>query len=49
MRLGGMQDIGGFRIVVNDIEALLNTKKVLSENIPTSFDLVKIMDYIQRT
>ena len=23
MRLGGMQDIGGFRIVVNDIEALL--------------------------
>ena len=47
MRLGGMQDIGGFRIVVNDIEALLNTKKVLSENIPTSFDLVKIMDYIQ--
>ena len=27
MRLGGMQDIGGFRIVVNDIDALHSVKK----------------------
>ena len=47
MRLGGMQDIGGFRIVVNDINALQNTKKVLTKQVPQSFDFVKIMDYVE--
>lgn len=47
MRLGGMQDIGGFRIVVNDINALQNAKNILTEQVPQSFDLVKIMDYIE--
>ena len=47
MRLGGMQDIGGFRIVVNDIDALQSVKKILAEQIPSSFDLIKIMDYVQ--
>lgn len=47
MRLGGMQDIGGFRIVVNDIDALHSVKKILTEQVPRSFDLIKIMDYVQ--
>lgn len=47
MRLGGMQDIGGFRIVVNDIDALHSVKKILTEQVPGSFDLIKIMDYVQ--
>lgn len=47
MRLGGMQDIGGFRIIVNDIDALHSVKKILTEQVPRSFDLIKIMDYVQ--
>lgn len=47
MRLGGMQDIGGFRIVVNDIETLQKVKIILMEYIPKTFDMVKIMDYVQ--
>lgn len=47
MRLGGMQDIGGFRIVVNDMDALQSVKKILAEQVPSSFDLIKVMDYVQ--
>ena len=47
MRLGGMQDIGGFRIIINDIDSLQKAKNILSKHIPVSFDLVKIMDYVQ--
>lgn len=32
MALGGMQDIGGFRIVVKDVKDLINLKKIIEEN-----------------
>lgn len=47
MRLGGMQDIGGLRIVVNNVEDLKLCQQVLIKKTPQSFDLVKIMDYVQ--
>ena len=48
MRLGGMQDIGGLRIVVNNVEDLKLCKQIVIKNTPQSFDLVKIMDYVQQ-
>lgn len=47
MRLGGMQDIGGFRIVLENMDMLKSCKTILTENIPESFDLIKMVDYVQ--
>ena len=46
MRLGGMQDIGGLRIVFEGIEDLQKARAILDSQVPTSFELVKPMDYI---
>ena len=48
MHLGGMQDIGGLRIVVNNVEDLKSCQQILTNKVPKSFDLVKIMDYVQK-
>ena len=47
MRLGGMQDIGGLRIVVPDIKTHNQALSVLRDTIPSGFELVKIMNYIE--
>lgn len=47
MKLGGMQDIGGLRIVVPTVDALNKALDVLKENVPDSFELVKVMNYIE--
>lgn len=46
MKLGGMQDIGGLRVVVPTVNALNRALDVLNGNIPDSFELVKIVNYI---
>lgn len=46
MRLGGMQDIGGLRVVVPTVNALNRAMNILSENEIESFTLVKVMDYV---
>jgi putative GTP pyrophosphokinase len=47
MALGGMQDIGGFRIVVKDTKDLLKLKTLIEENAKTSrYSLEYIDDYI---
>ena len=46
MGLGGMQDIGGLRIVLDDINILKTVHSILLNNIPKSFDLIKVMDYV---
>ena len=46
MRLGGMQDIGGLRVVVPTVNALNRAMSILSENEIESFKLVKVMDYV---
>ncbi len=46
MGLGGMQDIGGLRIVVEDIETLEQVQEILQNNIPKSFILYKTDDYV---
>ena len=47
MKLGGMQDIGGLRIVVPTVDALNRALDVLKENVPDGFELVKVMNYIE--
>ena len=47
MKLGGMQDIGGLRIVVSDVRTLTQTLTVLRNTIPPEFEIVKIMNYIE--
>lgn len=47
MKLGGMQDIGGLRVVVPTVDALNRALSVLNENTPTGFQLVKIMNYVE--
>lgn len=48
MGLGGMQDIGGLRIVLSDIENLYRTLDILKANVPESFTLKeKINDYVE--
>ena len=47
MKLGGMQDIGGLRIVVPTVNALKRAFDVLKETIPNEFELVKIVNYIE--
>lgn len=46
MRLGGMQDIGGLRIVLSNTESLFNSYNILKSDTPQSFSLEKIVDYI---
>ena len=46
MKLGGMQDIGGLRVVVPTVDALNRALDVLKETKPEGFELVKIMNYI---
>lgn len=48
MGLGGMQDIGGLRIVLKDITDLYKTLSLLKDNVPTDFILKeKIYDYVE--
>lgn len=47
MRLGGMQDIGGFRMVLSDVEDLTTIKKLLEENTLECFTLDHKWDYIE--
>ena len=48
MGLGGMQDIGGLRIVLSDIGNLYRTLDILKANVPESFTLKeKINDYVE--
>lgn len=48
MGLGGMQDIGGLRIVLSDIDNLYKTLELLKNNVPDSYTLKdKISDYVQ--
>lgn len=48
MKLGGMQDIGGIRIVVKDVDSLREMKEILIQNIPQNFtlDVSKVRDYV---
>lgn len=46
MRLGGLQDIGGLRVVLYDIETVNEAKKLLYCNFE-NFELIKINDYIE--
>lgn len=48
MHLGGMHDIGGLRFVLEDMEALNKTYKILQQNIPNEFVIHKIYDYVER-
>lgn len=48
MKLGGMQDIGGLRIVVPDVDNLLQALDVLRNTTLEGFELVKIMNYIEK-
>ena len=41
MRLGGLQDIGGLRIVVSNINTLNKVLSILDNNIPEYFELTK--------
>lgn len=47
MRLGGMQDIGGFRMVLSDVEDLTTVKKLLEGNNFECFTLDHKWDYIE--
>lgn len=47
MKLGGMQDIGGFRIILKDVSSLQKTLTLLSNKIITNFTLEKINNYVQ--
>lgn len=47
MHLGGMQDIGGFRIVLNNVKDLKCCQQILMKETPQSFDFIKIMDYVK--
>ena len=46
MRLGGMQDIGGLRVVLLDTSSLFFAYDILKSTIPESFSLEKAVDYI---
>lgn len=46
MRLGGMQDIGGMRVVVPTVDVLHKALDVLKVIVPEKFQLVKIMNYV---
>ncbi len=46
MRLGGMQDIGGLRVVVTSMQDMSNCIKTITDDSPKSFKLCKIMNYI---
>lgn len=47
MRLGGLQDIGGLRIVVSTMNTLNKALSILENNIPENFELTKApMNYI---
>lgn len=48
MKLGGMQDIGGLRIVVPDVDTLFQALEVLRNTALEGFELVKIMNYIEK-
>ena len=46
MKLGGLQDIGGVRIVMNDIQSLDKLSLALRSFIPNGFELIKENDYV---
>ncbi len=46
MGLGGMQDIGGYRVVLRDTKDLIKLKMVLQKN--RNHKLIKINDYIEK-
>lgn len=45
MRLGGLYDIGGLRVVLYDIKSIYETKELLSNDFE-NFEFIKINDYI---
>ena len=46
MGLGGMQDIGGLRVVVNNVDELLRLQSLLRINSIDSFDCRRMYDYV---
>lgn len=46
MKLGGMQDIGGLRVVLPDVDSLEQMKIVLGSNKLKNFNFIKCMDYV---
>ena len=46
MGLGGMQDIGGLRVVVNNVEELLHLQSLLRNNSIDEFDNRRMYDYV---
>lgn len=46
MGLGGMQDIGGLRFVLQDVSTLDNAFDLIQNNIPDGFKIYKINDYV---
>lgn len=46
MGLGGMQDIGGYRVVLKDVKDLLKLRKLLESN-PIKHKLERIADYVK--
>lgn len=46
MGLGGMQDIGGLRVVVNSVDELLRLKSLLKDNSINGFDCRRMYDYV---
>lgn len=46
MKLGGLQDIGGARIVMDDMKSLDKLSSSLALFTPNSFKLVKVNDYV---
>lgn len=48
MRLGGMHDVGGYRIVVDDVDTLLRLQKLLDEEpMKNCFESLKPYDYVK--
>ena len=46
MGLGGMQDIGGLRVVVNSVEELLRLQSLLRNTLLSSFECRRMYDYV---
>lgn len=48
MRLGGMQDVGGYRIVLQNIKDLYKTYNIICKNVPNEFIMLDVKDYVEK-